>query len=373
LTELHIGIMSGTSLDGIDAALVAFSGDTPELRATHYRPYGQALKDKLLALHQPAANELHQSQLVANELAREYALATTALLKSAGVAAGEIASVGCHGQTIRHCPDQGYTVQLGNAALLAELTGITVVADFRSRDIAAGGQGAPLVPAFHDMILRHPAVHRVIVNIGGIANLSDLAPGRPTIGFDCGPGNMLMDAWIGLHRGEAYDKNGAWAASGKVIPALLHALQQDPYFGAAPPKSCGRDQFNMGWLQGRLHGGEAPADVQATLLALTRDGIADAIHRFCPGAQEIYLCGGGAHNAALADGLRQALPACRIQPTDALGVGTDWMEAIAFAWLARQAMHGKPANLPQATGAAHPCILGAIHPGAAYASRLLNT
>jgi anhydro-N-acetylmuramic acid kinase len=375
--ELHVGIMSGTSLDGIDAALVAFSGGMPELRATHYRPYGQPLKDALLKLHQPSVNELHQSQLVANELAREYALATHALLKSAGVAAGEIASIGCHGQTIRHCPGQGYTLQIGNAALLAELTGITVVSDFRSRDIAAGGQGAPLVPAFHDMILRHPSLHRVIVNIGGIANLTDLPPNpihspRPTIGFDCGPGNMLMDAWIAQHRGEAYDKDGAWAASGKVIPDLLQSMLDDAYFTAAPPKSCGRDQFNMDWLNKHLHGGEAPADVQATLLALTCDSIAEAIRRFCPGAAEIYLCGGGAHNAALVDRLRQALPDCSIQLTDALGVGADWMEAIAFAWLARQAMHGEPANLPQATGAGHPCILGAIYPGAIYPSAALN-
>jgi anhydro-N-acetylmuramic acid kinase len=360
--ELFIGLMSGTSLDGIDAALVAFTDGKPELRATHYRPYGAAIKDKLLTLHRPSANELHQSFVVANELAREYAATVAGLLQDAGIGAHEISSIGCHGQTIRHCPEQGYTVQIGNAALLAELSGITVVSDFRSRDIAAGGHGAPLVPAFHDMTLRHPAVHRVIVNIGGIANLSDLPPGRPTTGFDCGPGNMLMDAWIAQHNGEPFDRNGSWAASGRVIPALLQALKNEPYFAAAPPKSCGRDLFNMDWLKIRLHGNEAPADVQATLLALTSDGIADAIRRFCKGAAEVYLCGGGAHNVALAGRLRQALPDCKIQLTDALGVGADWMEAIAFAWLARQALHGIPANLPQVTGAAHPCILGAIYP-----------
>lgn len=364
--------MSGTSLDGIDVALVAFSGGVPELRAAHYRPYSQAMKDVLLKLHQPTANELHQSQLAANELAQEYAQATSALLKSAGVAASEITSIGCHGQTIRHCPAQGYTLQIGNAALLAELTGITVVSDFRSRDIAAGGQGAPLVPAFHDMVLRHPASHRVIVNIGGIANLTDLRPGRPTIGFDCGPGNMLMDAWIAQHRGEAYDRDGAWAASGKVIPALLQSMLDDAFFAAAPPKSCGRDQFNVNWLGKHLHGGETPADVQATLLALTCDSIAGAIRRFCTGVEEIYLCGGGAHNTALANELGQALPDCHVQLTDALGIGADWMEAIAFAWLARQALQGKPANLPQATGAAHPCILGAIYPGTFYPARPIN-
>ncbi|HEY5994994.1 MAG TPA: anhydro-N-acetylmuramic acid kinase [Gallionellaceae bacterium] len=360
--ELHIGIMSGTSLDGIDVALVAFTQGKPQLRATHYRPYGTALKETLLALHQPAANELHLAYMTANELAREYASATCDMLHAAGIAAEDVRSIGCHGQTIRHCPEQGYTVQIGNSALLAELTDITVVSDFRSRDIAAGGHGAPLVPAFHDMTLRHPSLHRVIVNIGGIANLSNLPPGAATIGFDCGPGNMLMDAWIAQHRGEAYDNNGAWAAQGKVIPAMLQAMKNEPYFSAAPPKSCGRDLFSMDWLKKHLQGGEAPADVQATLLALTGESIAEAIGKFCPGTQEVYLCGGGAHNSALRNYLGQALPDCRIQLTDALGVGADWMEAIAFAWLARQALHGTPANLPQVTGAAHPCILGAIYP-----------
>lgn len=353
--------MSGTSLDGIDTALVAFPGGAPELRATHYRPYSQPLKDSLLGLHQPAINELHLAQMAANQLAREYAAATNALLHSAGIAAKEISAIGCHGQTIRHCPEQGYTLQIGNAALLTELTGITVVNDFRSRDIAAGGHGAPLTPAFHDTILRHPSTHRAILNIGGISNLTNLPPHAATSGFDCGPGNMLMDAWVEQHCGEPYDKNGAWAASGKVIPSLLKAMLDEPFFPAPPPKSCGRDLFNTAWLKQHLHGGEAPADVQATLLALTCHSIADAIRRFCTGAVEIYLCGGGAHNGALVALLRQLLPDCRIQPTDALGVGADWMEAIAFAWLARQAIHGAPANLPLVTGASHPCILGAIY------------
>jgi anhydro-N-acetylmuramic acid kinase len=273
-----------------------------------------------------------------------------------------VCAIGCHGQTIRHCPEHGYTLQLGNAALLAEVTGITVVNDFRSRDIAAGGHGAPLTPAFHDRFLRHPDLHRVIVNLGGISNLTNLPPGRPATGFDCGPGNMLMDAWIAQHRGEAYDKDGAWAASGKVLPELLRSLLDESFFSAAPPKSCGRDLFNMNWLQRHLHGREAPADVQATLLALTCQSVATAIQRYCHGTQEIYLCGGGAHNAASASLLKQLLPDCRVQLTDALGVGADWMEAIAFAWLARQAIHGEPANLPLVTGAKHPCILGAIYP-----------
>ncbi len=359
--EFYIGIMSGTSLDGIDTALVDLSDASPKLIATRFDAYPTALKDALLELHHPAANELHQAQLIANRLAGDYAAATLALLKTADIRADHIRAIGCHGQTIRHRPDAGYTVQLGNAALLAELTHIDVVSDFRSRDIAAKGQGAPLVPAFHNRVLRHPDTHRVIVNIGGISNLTNLAPGQPTLGFDCGPGNLLMDAWIYEHQGSAYDKDGAWAAKGKVIPALLQSLLEEPFFTARPPKSSGRDLFNLHWLKGRLHGNESPEDVQATLLALTAHGIADSIQQHCRGVQEIYLCGGGAHNQALIRELETALPQCRIQLSDALGIGADWLEAIAFAWLAQQTLQGKSANLPEATGASHPCILGAIY------------
>ena len=360
-SELYIGIMSGTSLDGIDTALLEISDDTPKLLATHYAAYPEAIKATLLTLHHPCQNELHLTQLVANELAHQYASATQALLNSAQVLPQQIRAIGCHGQTIRHRPDAGYTIQLGNAALLAELSGITVVNDFSSRDIAAGGQGAPLVPAFHHKMLRHPDIHRVIVNIGGICNLTNLAPGVVTSGFDCGPGNLLMDAWINLHLGLAYDQDGAWAASGVVIPSLLHAFLTEPYLLAPPPKSCGRDLFNMNWLQQHLHGREAPADVQATLLALTGQALCDAIQHYCPGTKEIYLCGGGAHNLTLKTYLNKALPNCDIQLTDQLGIEADWLEAIAFAWLAQQTLHGRCANLPEATGARHPCILGAIY------------
>lgn len=353
--------MSGTSLDGIDAALLDLSGAAPRLLATYFEAYPAELKAALLALHHPAANELHQAQLLGNELARRYAAATAALLQNANFAATQVRAIGCHGQTVRHRPDAGYTLQLGNAALLAELSNITVVSDFRSRDIAAGGQGAPLVPAFHHKVLRHPDIHRVIVNIGGISNLTDLPPGRATTGFDCGPGNLLMDAWIGQHLGQPYDLGGAWAASGKPIPALLQSLLEEPFLHATPPKSSGRDLFNMAWLSQHLHGNEPPADVQATLLELTAHAISDSISRFCRGAEEIYLCGGGAHNQALVQRLAAALPACRIQPTDHLGMGADWLEAIAFAWLAQQTLHCRSANLPEVTGARHPCILGAIY------------
>lgn len=354
--------MSGTSLDGIDAALVDLSQAAPVLIASHYQPYADPLKEALLALHQVSHNELHQSQLIANRLAREYADAAQILLKKAGVAAGSVQAIGCHGQTVRHRPEHGYSVQLNNAALLAELTGIHVVGDFRSRDIAAGGQGAPLVPAFHDKVMRHPDIRRAILNIGGIANLTDLPPNGTTIGFDSGPGNLLMDAWISRHQGKPYDKDGAWAASGKIIPALLQKLLDEPFFAAAPPKSTGRDLFNLTWLGRHLNGDEATADVQATLLALTGDSIAAAIQRFCAGAKEIYLCGGGAHNEELLSHLQHALPQCRIQKTEVLGIAADWMEAIAFAWLAQQTMRLRPSNLPGVTGARHPCVLGAIYP-----------
>ncbi len=361
-SDLYIGIMSGTSLDGIDAALVDLSHASPRLVSSHYQPYAEALQEALLGLHQVSHNELHQAQLIANRLAREYANATQVLLKQAGVPAEKVQAIGCHGQTVRHRPEHGYTIQLNNAALLAELTGIHVVSDFRSRDIAAGGQGAPLVPAFHDRVLRHPDIHRVILNIGGIANLTDLPPGKNTTGFDSGPGNLLMDAWIARHQGKPFDKDGAWAASGKVIPALLQRLLAEPYFTTTPPKSTGRDLFNLEWLERHLNGEEVPADVQATLLALTGDSIATAVQRFCSETKELYLCGGGAHNETLAAHLQRALPRCRVQKTEVLGIAADWMEAIAFAWLAQQALHLRPANLPAVTGAKHPCVLGAIYP-----------
>ncbi|MEQ1812898.1 MAG: anhydro-N-acetylmuramic acid kinase [Candidatus Nitrotoga sp.] len=360
-SNLYIGIMSGTSLDGIDVALVDFSASQPELIASHYLAYTPMLQADLLALHQPDFNELHQAQLIGNQLAYLYATATADLLKKVRYQADQIGAIGCHGQTIRHRPDQRYTIQLGNAALLAELSGITVVSDFRSRDIAAGGQGAPLVPAFHHQVLRHPTVHRVIVNIGGISNLTNLQPDHATTGFDCGPGNLLMDAWIKSQHGVPFDRGGEWATSGAVIPELLHKLLSEPFFHTLPPRSSGRDLFNMEWLHSKLAGNEAPTDVQATLLALTSHSIAEAIKQYCNGVREIYLCGGGAHNHALVKQLKLALPNTQVLLTDVLGIEADWMEAIAFAWLAQQTLTGQCANLPDVTGARHPCILGAIY------------
>ncbi|MDH4285945.1 MAG: anhydro-N-acetylmuramic acid kinase [Gallionella sp.] len=361
LPELYVGLMSGTSLDGVDAALIDLSQPKPVQLATHYLPFDDTLKNSLLALHQPGHNELHQAQLIGNQLAHRYATAVNALLAAANISSENIIALGCHGQTVRHCPEHGYTLQIGNAALLAELTGITVVGDFRSRDIAAGGQGAPLVPAFHDKVMRHPGIHRAIVNIGGISNLTNLPPGAPTSGFDCGPGNLLMDAWCMRHLDEPYDDNGAWAASGKVLPALLDKLFNEPFFLQPPPKSCGRDLFNISWLQDKLEGNEAAVDVQATLLELTCRAIAQSIKQHCNGTMEIYLCGGGAHNRTLHNRLATMLPGCSVQTTDALGVDGDYLEATAFAWLAQQNLQGNPANLPLVTGARHPCILGAVY------------
>jgi anhydro-N-acetylmuramic acid kinase len=354
--------MSGTSLDGIDAVLVDFGQGKTQQLAQHYLPFDETLKNDLLALHFPSPNELHQTQIIGNQLAGLYATAVQQLLDTSRFTAQDIEAIGCHGQTIRHCPEHGYTLQIGNAALLAELTNITVINDFRSRDIAAGGQGAPLVPAFHDRVLRHPTTHRVIVNIGGISNLTNLAPDTATSGFDCGPGNLLMDAWCVQHLAQPYDKNGGWAATGKVIPELLQNMLAEPFFALPPPKSSGRDFFNQAWLSRKLKGGESPADVQATLLELTCATIAQAVQNYCAGAKEIYLCGGGARNQTLLNRLVTLLPGSNIQSTCALGVDSDFMEAIAFAWLTQQTLAGQPANLPLVTGAKHPCILGAIHP-----------
>jgi anhydro-N-acetylmuramic acid kinase len=360
--EHYVGLMSGTSLDGIDAVLAGFDGSCCQLLHSHFQPFDATLRAELLALNQPGDNELERAALAANHLSRSYATAVQALLQQAGIQAKQIQAVGCHGQTVRHRPDLGFTIQLANPSLLAELTQIPVVADFRSRDIAAGGQGAPLVPAFHAALFRQTSVHRVIVNIGGISNLTDLPPQGKVMGFDCGPGNLLMDHWTRLHLGQDYDRDGAWAENGSVIPALLQQLLAEPFFAATPPKSTGRDLFNPGWLQTHLPPGSAAADVQATLLQLTVDGIVDAIRRNCAGAREIYLCGGGAHNSALRRSLKQQLPECAIDLTDALGVAADWVEAFAFAWLARQTVHGKPGNLPEVTGARGSRILGAIYP-----------
>ena len=360
--ERFVGLMSGTSLDGIDAVLAGFEGASCQLLNSHFQPFDDALRAELLALNQPGANELERGALAANQLSRRYASAVQALLQQAGAAPEQIKAIGCHGQTVRHRPDLGFTIQLANPSLLAELTGIPVAADFRSRDIAAGGEGAPLVPAFHAALFRHPSIHRVIVNIGGISNLTNLPPQGKVVGFDCGPGNLLMDDWINRHLGQPYDRDGAWAESGEVMSVLLQQLLAEPFFAAPPPKSTGRDLFNPGWLSTCMPTNAAAENIQATLLQLTVEGIARAIQAHCSGASEVYVCGGGAHNNALMRRLTHSLPTCRIDLTDALGVAADWVEAFAFAWLARQTLHGLPGNLPEVTGALGERILGAIYP-----------
>jgi anhydro-N-acetylmuramic acid kinase len=360
--DRFIGLMSGTSLDGVDAILADFKGGQIRMAAHYFLPYDEGLRLQLLSLHESRIGELHDAAIVGNRLAQLYARAVNELLRNAGVKPTAVRAIGCHGQTVRHRPELGYTIQLGNSALLAELTGIDVISDFRSRDIAAGGQGAPLVPAFHQAVFSHPKKHRVIVNIGGIANVTDLAPGGKIFGFDTGPGNILLDAWIQRHLGRTYDENGNWARSGQVIPSLLDVMLAFEFFACPPPKSTGRDTFNLDWVTERLRGGEKPEDVQATLLKLTAMSIAQAVRRQGNETAEIYLCGGGAHNRALVEQLQRELPAHFIAATDELGVGADWVEACAFAWLAQRCVTRLTGNLAEATGARGARILGAIYP-----------
>lgn len=359
----YIGIMSGTSLDGVDAALVSFDSSTPSLIQTIFLPYDDQLRTQLLALNQAGHDELHRAALLSNKLSRLYADAVADLLVNSNISSRSITAIGCHGQTVRHCPqfERAYSIQLGNAALLAELTGITVVADFRSRDIAAGGQGAPLVPAFHRILFGHTILHRAIVNIGGIANITGLPPNGKVVGFDCGPGNMLMDAWCMQHKGNAYDNNGSWAGTGQIIPELLEAFLAFPFFALPPPKSTGREMFGEDWLSHYLRGDEVPENVQATLLKLTTEVIARSILHHFPATEEVYLCGGGAHNGKLVAELKAALPGKNVELTDILGIDADWMEAFAFAWLAKQTLNKASGNLPAATGAQGSRILGAIY------------
>lgn len=359
--QYYIGIMSGTSLDGADAILADLSKVPFTVRATSFVPFNKRLRDTLLALHKDERGALQMATTVANKLVHLYAKSVAMVLANAGLQAKDIIAIGCHGQTILHRPDLGWTLQLNNPSLLAELSGITVVSDFRSRDVAAGGQGAPLVPAFHDAIFRHPTTHRVVLNIGGIANITSLKPGKKTIGFDTGPGNMLMDDWIYRQKKMSFDKDGAWAAGGAVIPKLLKQLLADPYFTMKPPKSSGRDLFNEHWYRRHVKPEYAKRDVQATLLELTCVSIAEAIARYCRGANEVYLCGGGALNTALRCRLAGLIPNVHIAESNELHVGTQDVEALAFAWLAQQTILGQPGNLPEVTGARGKRILGGIY------------
>jgi len=358
---LYIGLMSGTSMDGIDAVLVDLSS-APKLLQHSHQPFSPQLRTALLALNEAGDDELHRAALTANALALGYATVIRTLLTQARVTADQVAAIGCHGQTVRHRPESGYTLQLVNAALLAELSGIRVVCDFRSRDIAAGGEGAPLVPAFHRAVFAHPQQSRAIVNIGGIANITSLPLQGDVTGFDCGPGNVLMDGWIMAHQGAGYDAGGAWAAQGSLLPELLERLLAHEFFERLPPKSTGRETFNLQNLKQKLAGHEKPADVQATLCELTATGIARALAAHCADTTAVYLCGGGARNDVLRRRIAALLPGKRVAITDELGIAAESVEAAAFAWLAQRAIAGKPGNLPQVTGARGLRVLGAIYP-----------
>ncbi|NWB88566.1 anhydro-N-acetylmuramic acid kinase [Pseudomonas gingeri] len=360
---LYIGVMSGTSLDGLDIALVALDGSI-RLLASHYIPMPEALRVELLGLCASGPDEIARCAIAEQNWVTLAAQGINTLLEQQGLAPGAIRAIGSHGQTIRHEPARGFTVQIGNPALLAELTGITVVGDFRRRDVAAGGQGAPLVPAFHEALFEERAGHSAVLNIGGFSNLSLIEPNKAVSGFDCGPGNVLLDAWIQDQRNEPYDRNGQWAASGQVEPALLQALLSDPFFQAKGPKSTGREVFNLPWLKQHLSHLPplAAEDIQATLLELSARTIVESLTGAQENTEELLVCGGGAHNAALMARLSQLLPATRVASTATHGVDPDWVEAMAFAWLARCCLDGIAANRPSVTGARGLRVLGAIYP-----------
>ena len=360
--ELFVGLMSGTSLDGVDAALVDFGGASPAVLAHVHHPFPATLRTELLALNSPGHDELARAAACGNELARRYAAAVGDALARAAVAASEVRAIGCHGQTVRHRPDAGYTVQLGNTALLAELAGARVVADFRSRDVAAGGQGAPLAPAFHAAVFGDRGEDRAVLNLGGIANLTCLPVAGDILGFDSGPGNCLMDLWTQSQRGQPFDEDGAWAAGARHDAALLAGLLAEPYFALPPPKSTGRDLFNEGWLRARLPGTRDARQVQATLLELTARSIADALRRCCPGARRLIVCGGGARNRRLMDRLGELLAPLAVEASERYGIAPSLVEAVAFAWLARRTLQELPGNLPSVTGARGARVLGAVYP-----------
>lgn len=359
---LFAGVMSGTSLDGVDAALVDFSSSRPRTLSFATVPFGDDLRRTLFALSSPGDDGQDVAGVASAELAQLYARAVVEAITAAGKAPADVTAVGCHGQTVRHRPERGFTIQLNDPARVAELTGIDVAADFRRRDIAAGGQGAPLAPAFHEAVFRAAGRSRAVINIGGISNITWLPAAGPTLGFDCGPGNVLLDEWIRQHQGVAYDRDGRWAASGSCNAALLERLLRDPFFDRQPPKSTGRELFDMQWLQAKLGGSLPAADVQATLAEFTARAIVSALGRFCPGTEELFLAGGGARNAFLLARIRaQAYPR-RVALTDELGVPTGHVEAVAFAWLAMKCVRREPVDLSAVTGARGPRVLGGLYP-----------
>ena len=405
--QYYIGLMSGTSLDGVDGVLLQWQdgaprgvsaehdvspsllSDTRQLKVLQhvFQPFDAEFRAELLSLNTPGHNELHRAALAGNRLARAYAKVVHALLNESGKQANDIQAIGAHGQTVRHRPLEfdadpstgqsavGYTLQLNNPALLAELTGIDVVAEFRTRDLAAGGQGAPLVPAFHAEIFGVRTHTVAVVNIGGISNISILKnaskqnsidaaniPSPLISGFDCGPGNALMDHWVHLHQGQDFDANGEWAAQGKVIPALLQSLLTEAFLHQTPPKSTGRDLFNPTWLQQHLQTEFAAVDVQATLCEFTAMAIANDLKRHADDAKQLWVCGGGALNGHLMSRLKVHAPGVQVGSTEAHGLPPLQVEAAAFAWLAAKAMKRETGSLESVTGARGARVLGAIYP-----------
>ena len=373
---LYLGLISGTSADGIDAALVRFqAGAEPtrcELVLGRTYAWNEALRERLVALGQGGdARSLEELGTLDIQVAEAFADAARALIDEAGVSAGDVRAIGSHGQTVRHRPagarydgQHPFTWQIGDGAVIAERSGIATVADFRRRDVAAGGHGAPLMPAFHAALLHSPDQDRAALNLGGIANFT-LLPARGEVrGFDTGPANCLMDAWALRHLGQAFDADGAFAAQGQIDTALLARLLDEPWFAQPPPKSTGREQFRLAWVQSRLSGGERPQDVQASLLELSAITIADALRAHQPATKRVLVCGGGVRNRALLDRLAAQLPGVVVESTAAFGLDPDFVEAMGFAWLARQTVAGLPGNLPSVTGARGLRVLGTVHPAA---------
>jgi len=360
----YLGMISGTSMDAIDAVLVDFDVVPPRLVAATATAFEPALKRRVAALidsaNSVALDEVGQFDV---EVARAFAQAALALLRSAGISAGRVTAIGSHGQTLRHRPDLAppFTWQIGDPNTLAEMTGITVVADFRRRDVAAGGQGAPLLPVFHDQVFRSDAEDRVIANLGGIANITILRRGAGVTGFDTGPANRLLDAWISLHLGQDFDADGAWAASGQINDTLLRELRDEPYLSLLPPKSTGRELFNLPWLKRKLGSRPLdPRDVQATLQQYTAATLAAAVRQYAPGAA-LYVCGGGARNSGLLAALAALTAPNRVASTGALGLDPDYVEAVAFAWFAKRTLEGLASSAGSVTGAKGARILGGVY------------
>jgi anhydro-N-acetylmuramic acid kinase len=363
MPEYYVGLMSGTSMDGIDAALVDFSNSQIKLIASHLKSWPDQISEEIIASYQLSDDDLKTLDQLDASTGEMFAHATNELLEKADIDASDVHAIGSHGQTIRHRPDipNPYSLQIGNARTISTLTGINVVSDFRTADIQAGGEGAPLAPAFHEAIFRHSGENRTVLNIGGIANFTVLPADttQAVIGFDSGPGNTIMDAWTLKHQNKTYDKDGSWAASGKINTALLKRLLQDEYFSRDAPKSTGFEYFNCEWLESHLEEDLSTEDIQATLCELTAQSIAEAIKRYNADSR-ILVCGGGYHNQYLIKRLQTHLPENTIESTEDYGVHPDWVEAMAFAWLARQTMNGVPGNLPSVTGAITATVLGTI-------------